>query len=84
MKWAFTIRQKAKAALILGVVFMLILTKNWLDERNVAKLGISFASVYEDRLVVESYIYQLSDRLYQKKSLLDNCSSQESFRHLQP
>ena len=83
MKWAFTIRQKAKAALFLGVVFLLILGKTWYDERNVAKLGNSFASVYEDRLVVESYIYQLSGHLYQKKSLIDNCSSQESLVKLQ-
>ena len=83
MKWAFTIRQKAKAALILGVVFLMILGKNWYDERNVAKLGNSFASVYEDRLVVESYIYQLSDHLYQKKIMLDNCSNQENLPHLQ-
>lgn len=78
MKWAFTIRQKSKAALILGFVFLLVLAKNWYDERKVAQLGNSFASVYEDRLVVESYIYQLSDHLYQKKSMLDNCSSQEN------
>ena len=83
MKWAFTIRQKAKAALILGVVFLMILGKNWYDERNVARLGNSFASVYEDRLVVESYIYQLSDHLYQKKIMLDNCSNQENLPHLQ-
>ncbi len=83
MKWAFTIQQKSKAALILGLVFLLILAKNWYDERNVATLGQSFASVYEDRLVVESYIYQLSDHLYQKKSLLDNCTGQEHNPQLQ-
>ena len=83
MKWAFTIRQKSKAALILGVVFLLILGKNWYDERKVAELGHSFASVYEDRLVVEAYIYQLSDHLYQKKSMLDNCSRQENLVPLQ-
>ena len=83
MKWAFTIRQKSKAAMILGIVFMLILAKNWYDERNVARLGNSFTSVYEDRLVVESYIYRLSDHLYQKKIMLDNCSSQENLQNLQ-
>lgn len=83
MKWAFTIRQKVKAALILGIVFLLVFAKNWYDERNVSKLGNSFASVYEDRLVAESYIYQLSDHLYQKKIMLDNCSSQENILNLQ-
>ena len=83
MKWAFTIQQKSKAALILGVVFLLVFAKNWYDERKVAELGNSFASVYEDRLVVEGYIYQLSDHLYQKKFMLDNCSSQENLNNLQ-
>lgn len=82
MKWAFTIRQKTKAALILGVVFLLVLAKNWYDERKVSELGNSFASVYEDRLVVEGYIYQLSDHLYQKKIMLDNCSSQDNLNNL--
>ncbi|MBK0404715.1 MCP four helix bundle domain-containing protein [Adhaeribacter sp. BT258] len=83
MKWAFTIQQKTRAALILGVVFLLVFAKNCYDERKVAELGNSFASVYEDRLVVESYIYQLSDHLYQKKIMLDNCSSQENLGNLQ-
>jgi hypothetical protein len=83
MKWAFTIQQKVKAALMLGVVFLMVFAKNWFDERNVAKLGNSFASVYEDRLLVESYIYQLSDHLYQKKIMLDNCSAAENLMHLQ-
>lgn len=38
------------------------------------KLNDSFTSVFEDRLVVESYIYLLSDHLYQKKLAVDNCS----------
>ena len=83
MKWAFSIRQKNKAALILGIVFLLVFVKNWYDERKVSELGDSFASVYEDRLVVEGYIYQLSDHLYQKKIMLDNCSSQENLTNLQ-
>ena len=67
-----------KAAFILGAVFFLVFAKNWLDKRNVSELGNSFASVYEDRLVAESYIYRLSDHLYQKKIMLDNCSSLEN------
>ncbi|KAA9346012.1 MCP four helix bundle domain-containing protein [Adhaeribacter soli] len=83
MKWAFTIRQKMKAAFMLGTVFLLVFAKNWLDERNVSELGSSFSSVYEDRLLAESYIYRLSDHLYQKKIMLDNCNSQENIGNLQ-
>jgi hypothetical protein len=82
MKWAFSIRQKIKAAAILGGVFLLILTKNWFDERKVSELGNSFSEVYEDRLLAESYIYKLSDQLYQKKIMLENCSSQKDNSNL--
>ncbi|MCP6134250.1 MCP four helix bundle domain-containing protein, partial [Klebsiella pneumoniae] len=44
--------------------------------------GKSFNAFYEDRLLAESYIYKLSDHLYQKKIMLDNCSSQENKANL--
>lgn len=47
-----------------------------MERNNVSELGDSFSSVYEDRLLVESYIYQLSDHLYQKKLIFDNCNVQ--------
>ncbi|WP_190300274.1 MCP four helix bundle domain-containing protein [Rufibacter hautae] len=65
-------KHKTKAALLLAVVMVLVLAKNTLDNKTVTKLGSSFATVYEDRLLVESYIYQLSGHLYQKKMLVDN------------
>lgn len=81
MKWTYSIRQKTTAALLLGVVFILVFIKNRMDSSNVSSLGSSFSSVYEDRLVVEMYIYELSNLLYQKKMLLDNCEgSYESAR----
>ncbi|MFA1773452.1 MCP four helix bundle domain-containing protein [Rufibacter glacialis] len=64
-------KHKTKAALLLALVLVLVLAKNFMDSKNVSKLGTSFASVYEDRLLVESYIYQLSDHLYQKKMMVD-------------
>lgn len=76
MKWAFSIRQKFKAAVLLAVVCIVILITNLLGRQHIDKLGNSFSSVYEDRLVVESYIYLLSERLYQKKILFDNCAGQ--------
>jgi hypothetical protein len=73
MKWTYSIEQKLKAAILLGLVFALVFVKNRMDSNNVAELGSSFSSVFEDRLVVERYIYQISSQLYQKKILLDQC-----------
>src|SRR5690606_32640268 len=58
--------------------------KNLVDSNNVAQLGNSFSSVYEDRLVVESYIYRMSEHLFRKKFMLDTCSSAASAVRIQP
>ncbi len=77
MKWAYSIRQKIKVALLLAIVCLIIVLKNIYDKHNVDELGTTFSSVYEDRLLVESYIYELSGHLYQKKMMLDNLSEQD-------
>ena len=73
MKWIYAIQQKAQVAFLLALVLFGVFVKNVLDRNNVSDLGDSFSSVYNDRLLVESYIYQLSDQLYQKQILFDQC-----------
>lgn len=75
MQWAFRIRRKVSAALLLAAIFVLVFVKNTVEEKYVTDLGDSFASVYEDRLVVESYIYRISDHLFRKKIMIDTCGS---------
>jgi hypothetical protein len=84
MKWAYSIRRKISAALLLAAIFVLIFAKSILDSNYVTQLGSSFASVYEDRLLVESYIYRLSDHLFRKKILVDTCSSEFSANIIEP
>ena len=74
MKWAYGIRRKISAALLLSAIFVLLFIKNTLDSKHVTSLGSSFSSVYEDRLVVESYIYRMSEHLFRKKILIDTCA----------
>lgn len=71
-----------KLAVALTVAVVLIFAKNVADRHNVAELGSSFASVYEDRLLVESYIYKFSDHLYRKKILLADCETPRQFAAL--
>lgn len=73
MKWLYHIRQKMQVAFLLGIILFVVYTNNVMENRNVTELGGSFSSVYEDRLLVESYIYKLSEHLYQKKIMLDQC-----------
>lgn len=50
-------------------VFAIILNKI-INERNVQRLEQTFSEIYDDRLLVESYIYQLTDLFYKKKIVL--------------
>ena len=84
MKWAYNIRRKISAALLLAAIFILLFVKNLVDSNNVVQLGDSFSSVYEDRLVVESYIYRLSEDMFRKKFMLDTCSSTASAARIKP
>ncbi|MFZ1807406.1 MAG: MCP four helix bundle domain-containing protein [Cyclobacteriaceae bacterium] len=84
MKWAYSLRNKRKIAFCSALILILIFAKNWIDKKNVATLNTSFSSVFDDRLVVESYIFQLTDHLYQKKIIIANCNSAESALAVQP
>jgi len=53
-------------------VFAIILNKI-VNERKVQRLGQTFSEMYDDRLLVESYVYQLTELFYKKKiALLQN------------
>jgi hypothetical protein len=74
MKWAYSVQQKTKVVFWSTIILVLVFAKNWIDNNNVATLDHSFTTVYDDRLVVESYIFLLSDHLYQKKISISSCS----------
>ncbi len=82
MKWAYSIEQKLKAALVLTVVFVFLFIKNVSDKNSFTELGNTFSVVYEDRLLAESYIYEFSDHLSRKKLLIDDSKNiQELNKH---
>ena len=71
MKWTYFIIGKIKVAIALGIVLVLVLATNMMDKSHFLELQDSFASVYKDRLVVESYIYKLASKVHKKKLLFD-------------
>jgi hypothetical protein len=77
MKWGFTLQNKLKMALLLLVVFAGLLIGNLVEKRHVAELGTSFDSVYKDRLLVEGYIYELSNCLHAKKETISRAYSHD-------
>ncbi len=60
MKWIYHIKQKMQVAFLLGIIIFVVFGNHVMESRNVTELSGSFSSVYEDRLLVESYIYNLT------------------------
>src|SRR5690606_1345607 len=67
MKWVYSIKYKVQAALILTIIVFFVFAKNIVDRRNVTEMGKDFVSFYDDRLVVESYIFEITEHLFLMK-----------------
>lgn len=67
MKWVYSIKYKLQAALVLTIIVFFVFAKNIVDRRNITELGRDFVSFYDDRLVVESYIFEITQHLFLMK-----------------
>lgn len=68
------IRKKVRALLIIGILLLLLYGKNLLERQSFRSIGSAFTEVYNDRLVVEGYIFEISDNLFQIQKLIDHCN----------
>lgn len=72
MDWIYGIRSKMTAALLFSVVLGLVLFNNFSERKNSAKINEAISSIYEDRLVVESYIFQYSHHFQKINDIIEN------------
>ena len=56
MKWTYPIPNKLGTSLLLMGVLVLVLFNNLSERSNSRQLKTAFESIYEDRLIAESYI----------------------------
>ncbi|TYP97083.1 chemoreceptor-like protein with four helix bundle sensory module [Sphingobacterium allocomposti] len=61
--WAFAIKQKMKASILLFTVLGLVMLINMREQRTVKRINKAVTSIYEDRLVVAQYILRLSKKM---------------------
>lgn len=69
MKWAYYVKYKVKAAIVLFIILLTIILNNFSNNYNYSKLDDSFSSLYKDRLLPATYLFQLSGHLYGKQLL---------------
>lgn len=71
MDWIFSIQQKIKAAFLLAVICLLVLAGIYWERNSLETINESCSSIYEDRLLPATYVFHLTDHLYQKRLILE-------------
>lgn len=66
-------RKKIRALFIISILLLLIYAKNLIERQSFQSISGTFTEVYNDRLVVEGYIFQISEHLFQIQKLVDHC-----------
>ncbi len=70
MKWTYSIKNKAVASAALLVLCLLVLFSNYVDRSHTRNVKQSISTLYEDRLIAEDYILQMTIFLYEIKEEL--------------
>ncbi|HYG15348.1 MAG TPA: hypothetical protein VEC12_06300 [Bacteroidia bacterium] len=64
MKWAYSIKNKITISVLLLFVLGMVFVNNRSERNSAEQLDILIHSIYSDRLMVENYIYELSENMH--------------------
>lgn len=71
MKYYMQINNKAKAALLLFGMMVLLLLHHISGRKHFSDVNASVASIYNDRLVPATYLFHISEHLYENRLLIE-------------
>lgn len=74
MQILYSIRQKTTTALLLAIILGLVMWNNIDQNEQFKKMADALTSLYEDRLIAESYIYDISENLHRKIKMIEMSS----------
>lgn len=67
MKLLYGIKHKGKIAFLLMILIVAELFNNSSQSNNISQLKSAFKEVYADRLIVQDYIYSMSEMIHEQK-----------------
>ena len=69
MNWFHQLKYKTRIGLLLAAIMCIILLNNISGRHSFDDLNQSITSIYQDRLMPATYIFRITDHLYQKRML---------------
>jgi len=67
-------KRKISGFLIIGALVVMLYGKNLLERQSFRAVSSTLSEVYEERLLMESYIFQISEKLFKIQRLVDHCN----------
>jgi hypothetical protein len=80
MKWTYSFQHKLTASLLLFIVIGLVMFTNMRERTHSSQINEAISTIYNDRLMVESYIFQFAEHLHQVIDVLDNPELSEALK----
>jgi hypothetical protein len=68
-------KRKITALVIIGLLMLLMYGTNLTERQAFKNISSTFTEVYNDRLVVEGYIFRISENLFRIQKLVDHCDN---------
>lgn len=70
MKAFQSLKYKTRIGLLLGILLICLLGNNILGQKSFERIGQDARSIYEDRLMPSTYLFDLQDHLYHERTLM--------------
>jgi predicted DNA-binding protein (MmcQ/YjbR family) len=77
MKFAHSIKQKTKVALLLFCIMICLILVRILEDKSIKQMSESFASLYNDRLIPATDLFFIAEKLNLKKDLIESYISND-------
>lgn len=71
MQWIYGIPHKARIAVVLAVIMMIVTLSNVLVRRDIDNIDRSFTSIYNDRLMPATAFFYITESLYNRRLALE-------------
>jgi len=82
MRFAYSIKQKMKIAVLLFCIMACTILIRFLEDKSVKSMNESFVSMYNDRLIPATDLFYVAENAYAKKSMIEeflNTATEQSF-----
>ncbi|WP_425391101.1 MCP four helix bundle domain-containing protein [Ekhidna sp.] len=70
MRWKYILNKKRNETIVLFSILLMIVMIGYMHKKNLSDMEETVASIYEDRLVANEYIFELSRKIESKKWLM--------------